>query len=808
MQQLYELITTRQAEMHARAVAHLRAHDDAADADLVAAITRQLLALLAGEASPAVAPTDSDGLITALRACGACRAAGHELLAAADWPPDALPAAHEALARALDRLETALCTSWAGEVPTTPGDWSAKLAQAFRKLPIIITVTTVADGRYVEVNEMFEEVIGYRRDEMIGRTSTALNIVIDTEDRQRLLREVDRQGIVRDIEMGFRVKSGEVRLFLLSGEVIEFNGVPCLLNTLHDITERKRVEEALRFTQFSVEHASEAIFWIDPDGRIFFANDACTYLLGFSRDALLAMTVFDIDPRLTPERWLAHWDLLKQQRLVTVQSHLHMQDDNLVPVEITSNFLTYHAREYNCAFVHDITERQRSEEALNYRAYYDDLTALPNRYLFHDRLAHELIRAEREHHPLAVLFLDLDAFKEVNDSMGHSVGDQLLREVAERLRLCVRECDTLARMGGDEFVFVLPDLVNPAQNLEATAQRIHGALEQPFHINGHEIIISASIGITVAPEDGTTVDTLMGNADLAMYQAKEDGRNTYHFFSAEMSAALAERRELEQDLRRALERQEFELYYQPQVDVLQRRITCVEALVRWHHPRLGLLLPSKFIPLAEETGLIEPLGTWVLHAACAQAQAWRDAGLPDLVMAVNLSARQFESKNLLDVVQRVLRATGLPPRLLELEITETMTLRDMGRITMELHLLHGLGVRIAIDDFGVGHNAFGYLKQFPIDTLKIDRSFIWDLDEVPASAAITQAIIVLGQSLGMTLVAECVETRAQADRLHAQGCETFQGFLFSQAIPAADCAPLIANPEQLLLLLESKEMVP
>jgi diguanylate cyclase (GGDEF)-like protein len=445
----------------------------------------------------------------------------------------------------------------------------------------------------------------------------------------------------------------------------------------------------------------------------------------------------------------------------------------------------------------DISERKRAEERMNYLAYYDGLTDLPNRFLFNDRMSNVLIRLHRSQTLASMMLIDLDRFKDINDSLGHNTGDLLLKEVGQRLATCIRESDTVARMSGDEFVIILPDVLDP-ESAEITAQRILSAFSQPFYVEENEIYITPSIGITIAPADGISVDTLMKNADMAMYRAKEHGRNTYQFFSSEMSAIVSERRVLENHLRKALEHHELQVHYQPQLDLHTEKIIAVEALVRWHHPELGTISPNQFIPLAEETGLIEPLGRWVLETACAQTRAWQLAGAPDLRVAVNLSARQFERQDLVETVTQVLRNTGLHASALELEITESTAMRDWERTLEILEEIGHLGVRIAIDDFGTGHCSFGYLRQFPIDTLKIDRSFIQDLHADRNNAAIVSAIIVLAHALSLTLIAECVETPAQLSVLRSQGCDKIQGYLFSKPLPPEELARLLHSPKRAL----------
>jgi diguanylate cyclase (GGDEF)-like protein/PAS domain S-box-containing protein len=426
----------------------------------------------------------------------------------------------------------------------------------------------------------------------------------------------------------------------------------------------------------------------------------------------------------------------------------------------------------------DITERQRSDERIAHMARHDALTDLPNRILLRERLDHELKRVKRGE-CLAVLCLDLDQFKSVNDALGHPVGDELLKLVGERLRGCTREPDTVARIGGDEFAIIMTQM-HEASDAAALSRRIRNSVVKPYQIDGHQIVTDISIGISVSPLDAIEPDALLRNADMALYGAKADGRGTYRFFEPEMNTRMRARRELEMDLRNALICDEFELHYQPLVDLQSNDVNAFEALLRWNHPTRGMVSPADFIPLAEETGLIVPLGEWVLKVACAEAVAWPDP----IKVAVNLSPVQLNNRNLLGVVTQVLADTGLPPRKLQLEITETVLLQNTFATLATLHELRKLGVQIALDDFGTGYSSLSYLRSFPFDKIKIDRSFIQDLSKGTEPAAIVQAVANLAKCLNMASTAEGVETEQQLEMLQAIGCTEMQGYLFSKARPA------------------------
>lgn len=444
------------------------------------------------------------------------------------------------------------------------------------------------------------------------------------------------------------------------------------------------------------------------------------------------------------------------------------------------------------AIFSDITERKASEDHVRHLAHHDALTNLPNRTLLMERLSHALAHAHRHSQMVAVMFLDLDRFKNINDTLGHAVGDQLLKSVAERLSECVREDDTVARLGGDEFVIILEG-VSSIQDVAGVAQKLINALERPVILERQEMFVTTSIGISVYPDDGDSADILIKHADTAMYRAKEQGRNNGQFYTADMNELALERLTMENSLRHALERNEFMLYYQPQVDLRTRRITGMEALLRWQHPDFGLVLPSRFIPIAEETGLIVPIGEWVLRAACFQNKAWQDAGMPRLHVAVNLSARQFKQPNLVNIVSQTLADSGLEPRYLELEITESIAMERAEETIARLNELKAMGVSISMDDFGTGHSSLSYLKRFPIDTLKIDQSFVQDVLLDSQDAAIAAAITTMARSLKMKVVTEGVETKEQIDFLREHDRNEVQGYYFSHPLPADAFADLLRS---------------
>ncbi|HEY7998252.1 MAG TPA: EAL domain-containing protein [Pseudolabrys sp.] len=428
----------------------------------------------------------------------------------------------------------------------------------------------------------------------------------------------------------------------------------------------------------------------------------------------------------------------------------------------------------------DITERQRADEQIAHMARHDALTDLPNRIMLRERLQHELKRVKRGE-CLAVLCLDLDQFKSVNDTLGHPIGDELLKLVADRLRGCTREPDTIARLGGDEFAIIMTQMKEPT-DAASLSRRIRESIIRPYQVDGHQIVSDLSIGISIAPIDGTESDILLKNADMALYGAKADGRGTYRFFEPDMNTRMKARRELEMDLRNALHNKEFELYYQPLVTLQTNEISAFEALLRWHHPTRGMISPAEFIPIAEETGLIIPLGEWVLKTACQETVNWPD----HVKVAVNLSPSQLNNRNLVRVVNEALSESGMPARKLQLEITESVLMQNTFSTLATLHELRKLGVQIAMDDFGTGYSSLSYLRSFPFDKIKIDRSFIQDLSNGAGPLAIVHAVAGLANGLNMISTAEGVETQQQLETLQAIGCTEMQGYLFSQARPAKE----------------------
>ena len=559
-----------------------------------------------------------------------------------------------------------------------------------------------------------------------------------------------------------------------------------------------RAEEDLMLRDRAIESSVSAICITDnlaSDNPIVYVNPAFERITGYSSQEVLGR-----NPRLLQGTDLA------QPELIAVRAALHDQrpchvvlrnyrkdgsmywnELNIAPVRNDAGMVTHYIGVHT-----DISDAKTHQDELARQANHDSLTGLPNRNLLWDRIDRACARTQRYGDFAAVAFLDLDNFKVVNDSLGHSLGDHLLRAVAQRLQSSLRAMDTVARLGGDEFVLVLSDQKGEP-SVSGELQRIVESFSQPFAVDGRDVFITASVGVALYPQDAKDPEALMKSAELAMYRAKESGRNGYQLYTVEMQTRVTERLALEGRLRRALERGEFSLHYQPQVDLRSKRIFGVEALIRWNQPDLGMVSPAKFIPLAEETGLIVPIGAWVVRTACRQCKAWQDAGLPPVTVAVNISARQFREKNLLQVVAQILTETGLNPRQLELEVTESVIMHDAQQIIASLQAFRDMGVKLSVDDFGTGYSSLSYLKRFPVDRLKIDQSFVHDLGSDADDAAIAQAVITLGHTMGLRVIAEGVETPEQLAFLRRHECDEMQGYLFGKPMPADEFAKLLAS---------------
>ena len=540
----------------------------------------------------------------------------------------------------------------------------------------------------------------------------------------------------------------------------------------------------------TMEAAQVGIFVLQ-DQRFKYVNPYLTGLFGYSAEDMVDhMGPLDV---VAPEQ---HDFIVEQMqaRVSGIGGHHYeivavRKDGSVFPAMIYGSPSVFEGRPASVGTLLDISSQKAAEQRIRELADYDVLTGLPNRRLLRERFTLLLAAAERDKTEIAVIFLDLDHFKRVNDSLGHSVGDELLCEVARRLDSVVRRVDTLARLGGDEFIFAMPGF--HAAAAAEVARRLIDVFSRPFEVAGHELTVTPSLGISIYPHDGQDLETLLKNADTAMYRAKDIGRNSFQFYATEMNTATLDRLLMESNLRRALAQNEFILHYQPLVNLESGLIIGVEALIRWQHPELGMIMPNSFIHVAEETGLINPIGDWVLCEACRQAKIWCDEGLPPLVMAVNVAPVQFRQPGFVEMVAGALASSGLEAGFLELELTERTVMHDADINLGTLSALHRMGVELSLDDFGTGYSSLAYLKRFPVGKLKIDRSFVNDLETDPDDWAIASTIVSMGRSLRMTVLAEGVETAEQLAQLRKMGCDMAQGYFFSRPVSAAGLAEIL-----------------
>ena len=540
----------------------------------------------------------------------------------------------------------------------------------------------------------------------------------------------------------------------------------------------------------TMEAAQVGIFVLQ-DQCFKYVNPYLTRLFGYSAEEMVGhMGPLDV---VVPELHAFVIDQMQARAAGTSGHHYEItavrKDGSEFPATVFGSPSVFDGRPASVGTLLDISSQKAAEQRIRELADYDVLTGLPNRRLLRERFVQLLAAAERDKTEIAVIFLDLDHFKRVNDSLGHSVGDELLVEVARRLDSVVRRIDTLARLGGDEFIFAMPGFHTAAA--ADVARRLIDVFSRPFEVAGHELTVTPSLGISIYPHDGQDLETLLKNADTAMYRAKDIGRNTFQFYATEMNTATLDRLLMESNLRRALAQNEFVLQYQPLVNLRTGMVIGVEALIRWQHPELGTIMPDSFIHVAEETGLINPIGDWVLCEACRQAKAWCDEGLPSLVMAVNVAPVQFRQPGFVEMVAGALASSGLDASLLELELTERTVMHDADINLGTLSALHRMGVELSLDDFGTGYSSLAYLKRFPVGKLKIDRSFVNDLETDPDDWAIASTIVSMGRSLRMTVLAEGVETGEQLAQLRKMGCDMAQGYYFSRPTSAAGIAEIL-----------------
>ena len=663
-------------------------------------------------------------------------------------------------------------------------------------------IVLIADGRNVMLNPASGHLLGYDDpSQLLGRPTTELfapeyREQIASNIRHRLAglpaptsyeaKAVHRDGRLLDIDVRVSVFDQDKERYILA--------------LIRDISERRRNEETTRLWATVFENSGEAVMITDPGNRILSVNQAFTDITGYAPGEVIGENPSILGSGRHDEDFFAamwrrlnatgHWQGEIWDRRKS--GEIYPKWLGISAVRDTSEVLTHYV-----AIFSDISERKEAQERIEYLARHDPLTGLPNRTLLADRLEQALAHAARTHSQLALLFLDLDRFKTINDSLGHPVGDALLQEVTQRLKASVRETDTISRLGGDEFVIIVTDLQDE-EMAAAVAQKILDVTREPFMLKGHSLATSISIGITLYPADGCNLDTLLKKADIAMYHAKDAGRNTYRFFTEQMNVNALERLLIQNRLHQALERNEFVLHFQPQVALGTGRIIGSEALVRWCNPELGLVPPDRFIPMAEENGAIVAIGDWVLREACRQAMAWQNDGIGPLPVAVNISPLQLQHGDFAARVLAILAETGHDPRLLELEFTESILIQDIERVLLQVRRLKAAGITVAIDDFGTGYSSLSYLKRLDVDRLKIDRSFIRDIGTDADDAAIVRAITQMARSLRLKILAEGTETTEQTRFLLAEGCDEVQGFLYSRPLTADAFARLYRESDGII----------
>ena len=661
-------------------------------------------------------------------------------------------------------------------------------------VPALIAYFRADDLTCVFANRAYAQMWGWDEHTIVGRT---VREVIGEEGHReidpyvaRVMRgeNVTYERSVCDPEGGTRVL--EVNLLPqrdASGDTL------AAFVMIHDITHHRRAERAIRESEERLRMFAEATragIAFHENGIVTDCNDAVLQLCGHSREEFVGSEIIRY---VVPEFRAEALENVRKGYDRPYESEIIHKDGTRIPVEFEGRLMPFNGKMYRLSVVRDIRRRKENQARIDFLAHHDPLTSLPNRTLLLDRLEFVLANARRRGTQVGILFIDLDNFKTVNDSLGHAAGDQLLKVIAARIKGALREGDVVSRHGGDEFLVVLPELEG-AQASIPVAEKLLATVSEPLTLEGHEVSVSPSIGISVFPRDGATADALIKDADAAMYLAKERGRSNYQFFDAKLSEAAYRTLELETRLRHAVREGEFVVHYQPQLRFDTGEVTGVEALIRWPQPNGSWIDPGEFIPVAEQRGLIRSIGGWVLREACRQNVEWQEQGLPALPVAVNLSPIQFRQRNFVAEVEEVLASTGLDPRYLAFELTEGMLMDDPLEMVRTLEKLKALGVGLAIDDFGTGHSSLMHLKRFPIDKLKIDRTFVKDCPGDADDVAITAAIIDLARNMGITSIAEGVDDKAQFDFLRSRGCDELQGYLFARAMPPDEMAVWLARP--------------
>ncbi len=654
-------------------------------------------------------------------------------------------------------------------------------------------------GKYLGCNRAHENYTGIKREDLVDKTifdiSPADFATLDTQADQKLLESDGAQVYETSV---IYADGSKHDVILSQATFSKADGkIAGLVGVMLDITDRKRAEEALQEKEARIRRLVDSniigIYFWDINGNTTDANDAFLKIVGYSREELFSGKVHWTDmtpPEHRGKDEFALDELKATSSCTPYEKEYVRKDGSRVPVFIGAALLE-NSNKKGVAFVVDLTERREVEGQIRHMAHHDALTSLPNRTLFQDRVSQAITHAQRNKNRVGMLFIDLDRFKDINDSLGHQIGDRLLRAAARRLQRCIRKGDTVARLGGDEFVISAPGLEHD-DDATFIATKALDALRRPFFIDQHELHVTGSVGISLYPTDGEDVDELMRAADTAMYYSKDRGRDNYQFFTSRLNEAAQRRHNIASRLHQALQRNEFALHYQPNVDIATGQILSAEALIRWHQPQMGAVSPGEFVKIAEETGLIVQLGEWVLRTACEQLKYWRNNGYPYLRIAVNLSPNQFRRPGFAELAAQILRESELPPDAIGMEITEGILMQSPENL-VTLEQLAVLGISLSVDDFGTGYSSLAYLQRFPIQALKIDQSFVAGIDIDAGDTTIVSAIIAMAHSLRLKVVAEGVETIDQLNFLKRHGCDAVQGFYFSKAVPAEDFVNLLGK---------------
>ncbi len=680
-------------------------------------------------------------------------------------------------------------------------DREMKLRRVINTVPALVRAADT-EGRLIFLNRHHERFFSFDLGAAIGGTEREVfggeyGGRHEVMDRQIM----ESSGAVREVEEKLTDRAGRERVLLTNKAPLCDNDgrVSSIVTVSLDITELKRGEQAMRESEErfrSLVEGSVMGIVIDCGGKPVFANRTFADVFGYDGpDEILALQ--SLDPVYAPSdiKRIQHYRDARKRGESAPEDYEYQgrrKDGSLIWLQSRVRSILWKGQRAVQSTIADITLRKEYEERLQRQANFDWITDLPNRVLALDRLNSAVISARRHDRKVGLLYIDLDHFKKVNDTLGHAAGDQLLKQAAGRIKRCVREEDTVARLSGDEFAIVLPD-INAAMDTETVANKILEAFSLPFDLDGQEAFVTASIGVTVCPDDGDDPNVLIQNADAAMYRAKEQGRNTNQFYTSELNERAIARIRIEGLLRRALERKQLFLHYQPVVDIALGKTVCVEALLRWNAPEVGAVTPEQFIALAEDTGLIVPIGEWVLRTACQQVASWRQAGLPSVCLSVNISSRQFRGGVLVDSVNQALRENGMAASSLQLEITEGLLMDDLPDTKAALHELQTMGVRLAVDDFGTGYSSLSYLKRFPVTALKIDKSFIRDIPTDRGDATLVEAIVAMAHRLDLQVIGEGIETRKQLDFIRSRGCDLAQGHYFSRPLPPDEFARMSRN---------------